>query len=57
MTSGKKRFHIRLVDRFDSGSTFVRWRIFYVKVDFDLEVDSRPGLLHALVFSTLQTTS
>ena len=30
---------------------------FYVKVDFDLVVDSRPALLHVLVFSTLQTTS
>ena len=36
---------------------FMRPHIFYVKVDLDLEVDSRLGLLHVLVFSTLQTTS
>ena len=31
--------------------------IFHTKVDMDLEVGSRPALLHVLVLSVLQTTS
>ena len=52
-----KRFRIQRVDWFDSGYMLKRSHMFYVKVDFGLVVGSRPALLYALVFSTLQTTS
>ena len=53
----KKRFLIQRVDWFDSGHMLKRSHIFYVEVDCDLVVVSRRALFHALVFSTLQTTS
>ena len=56
MTSGKNVSAISTLTRSTMehvhASTF-----FHVKVDFGLEVDSRPALLHVLASLTLQTTS